>query len=89
MDDEEVPKRRASDPKPGTRGPQRGNTDAFKVKEALERKPEPPPSKPIEGWLARERRVTRDKIIRDAEEGRSSFKKGGLVRGWGKARKKR
>lgn len=89
MDDEAVPKRRASDPKPGTRGPQRGNTDAFKVKEALERKPEPPPATSFEGRLGKARRETQDEIIRRAEEGRALFKKGGLVRGWGKARKKR
>lgn len=89
MDDEEVvPKRRSTDPVPGTRGPQRGNTDAFKVKEALARKPEPPPPpKPYEGVLARERRKSINDRV-DEALGVPKFKKGGLVRGWGKARKR-
>jgi hypothetical protein len=89
MADEEVPKRRPTDPKPGTKGPPRGSNDAFTQKMPKAPAPEPVEPKPFEGWLARERRVTRDKIIEDAVNGTPRFKHGGLVRGWGKARVKR
>lgn len=89
MADEDVPKRRSSDPVPGTKGPQRGNNDAFRVKETLQRESEPKatPPKPFEGVLARERRKGIDLQIERAENPQK-FKRGGAVRGWGKARKK-
>lgn len=90
MDEEVVPKRRPTDPVPGTRGPQRGNNDAFKVKETLARKsaPEPTPPKPYEGVLWRYRKQGIDEQVDRAVGQPKEFKKGGLVRGWGKARKR-
>ena len=87
--DEETPKRRPTDPIPGTRGPQRGSNDAFTQKMPKAPAPEPKPA-PYEGTLGKRRRETVESVIDSAVRGEKPkpFKTGGVVRGWGKARKR-
>jgi hypothetical protein len=85
MSDEEVPKRRPTDPKPGTKGPPRGSNDAFTQKMPKAPAPEPTPPPPYEGPLAK----LRKQGIEDQLKKATAYKQGGLVRGWGKARVKR
>lgn len=82
------PKRRSTDPIPGTKGPKRGDNDAFKLdRPPAEEKPTP---HPYEGTLGKRRRETIDSIVDTASKGEKPrpFKGGGAVRGWGKARKR-
>jgi hypothetical protein len=81
-------KRRATDPVPGTKGPARGNNDAFKLDRELEPQKKEPPSSSYEGTLGKRRRETIDSIVDTASRGEKPrpFKKGGAIRGWGKAR---
>jgi hypothetical protein len=91
MSEEFVPKRRPTDPIPGTKGPQRGSNDAFTQKMPKAPAPTPKPA-PVEGTLGKRWRETKDSIIDSTVDGGKPkpFKEGGLVqsRGWGKARKR-
>lgn len=80
-------KRRSTDPVPGTKGPKRGDNDAFKLDSPAKEKQE---AHPYEGTLGKRRRETIDSIVDTASKGEKPrpFKSGGAVRGWGKARVK-